>query len=195
MDIIYNLALDAETRFRRLGKTNTPSHWKNFIEETLYDNINKNADKRRFLLTFNRLIQENLEGHKAKCSKINCQTETDLHSILFSIEQVLDSIPENIDPPIDSFSTNEQINITIKLDDILKQMKESDSINNAAFEVLYNEIQELKGLMNLGKKNWKQLGIGKVSEMVLGGIVDKAFGNQIFNAISETKSEFLNLLT
>lgn len=190
MDFVVEIANDAKDRFNRLGVHNTPANWKSFLEETLYQNFTKNSDKRRFLLTFNRLVQEELDKHKAQCpnTKNNrfCQFENDSNAMLFAIDQVLDDVPEYIDKTADSFTTEEQIELSNKLDDILENFKKANSNNNAAFEALYLEIQELKGMMNLGKKNWKQLALGKITEMVAGSVFDSTVGKLIAESISHT---------
>lgn len=192
MDFVVEIANDAKDRFRRLGVHSTPANWKRFLEETLYDNFSKNADKRRFLLTLNRLVQEELDKHKAQCpnTKTNrfCQFDSDSNAMLFAIDQVLDDVPEYIDRTADSFNTEEQIAVSNKLDEILENFKNMNSFNNAAFEAFYVEIQELKGMMNLGKKNWKQLAIGKIAEMVAGSVFDSTVGRSISESISDTIS-------
>lgn len=192
MDFVVEIANDTKYRFRRLGVHNTPANWKRFLEETLYDNFSKNADKRRFLLTFNRIVQEELEKHKAQCpnTKANrsCQFDNESNAMLFAIDQVLDNVPEYIDRTADSFSTEEQIAVSNKLDEILENFKNMNSFNNAAFEALYEAIQELKGLMNLSKKNWKQLAFGKITEMVAGSVFDSTVGKSISESISHTIS-------
>ena len=58
-------------------------------------------------------------------------------------------------------------------------------------EILRIEIEELKNLYVLGKKNWKQLLLGKTGEMVSSGIVSEEVSKPLFELAKSIFKSYL----
>ena len=57
---------------------------------------------------------------------------------------------------------------------------------------LLNEIEELKELYFLGKKNWKQLLAGKIIEMVTGGVLNETVSKELIELTEIATKNYLN---
>lgn len=96
----------------------------------------------------------------------------------------------NTAQPQDEFSSDEERNIYEILDSIVAEQKKA----NAGQEVLFNEINELKDYIVLGKKGFRQMATGKVAEMVVSGVIDKTVGNNIYETITAGLNNVVKLI-
>lgn len=72
---------------------------------------------------------------------------------------------------IDKFSESEKSDVLLKLDDLLVRIKKIELGQQIIHDSFEDEINELKVLINiLGKKNWKQLLLGKLVDTGLGSV-------------------------
>ena len=67
-------------------------------------------------------------------------------------------------------------------------------MTNAGQEILFDELEDLKNNVNLGKKNFRQLALGKLLEMVSSSIIDKTIGNEIYKELSSGFKNFKGIL-
>lgn len=81
----------------------------------------------------------------------------------------------------DSFSVEEKNLMNKKIDLVLSKVHEL----HLGQEVIFNEIEELKSLMSLGKKNWKQVLKGKLVDLGLSKVIDTDTLEWIYNMLTD----------
>ncbi len=86
-----------------------------------------------------------------------------------------------IEKPNDTFSEREIMDYSEKLDKIINDLDELKIGHEAIYDGLCEEIEQLKNLFFLGKRNWKQLLAGKTIEMVTGGIISETVSKELIN--------------
>ncbi|PVY43161.1 hypothetical protein [Pontibacter virosus] len=78
--------------------------------------------------------------------------------------------------PTDTFSASEKKIIIEKLNDLTEQLKQLQLGQEITYDDIRAEMQEMKQLSNvLGKKHWFQVLKGKMIDIGLGSLSDKAF--------------------
>lgn len=85
----------------------------------------------------------------------------------------------------DQFSDSEKEDFKVKLDLILKEIEKLKMGQEAIYDDLYEEIENLSSLFFLGKKNWKQLFAGKLFEMTASGVISESLSKEIIKIIGE----------
>jgi len=91
----------------------------------------------------------------------------------------------------DNFTREEKNNCNNKLDEILQTIIISGEIIDEKIETLRDEIEELKALYVLGKKNWKQQFAGKMTDMVGSGIISELTAKPIIENVLKPGAEFI----
>ncbi len=66
------------------------------------------------------------------------------------------------------------------------------SISQFTYDDLMEEIEQLKNYYFLSKKTWMQLLVGKVTEMVAGGIISETISKELINGVNEAYPLLLN---
>jgi hypothetical protein len=61
-------------------------------------------------------------------------------------------------------------------------------------EILFEEINDLKKHFNLGKKNWFDLFVGRVSRVSADKIIQDTVATEIINALKSIATDFQRLL-
>lgn len=168
---------------------------KDFIEENYVstDNMNyfltaittelsrhrKDIDKINFLSNSRNLIQKMYDDHYISCqNKENCDDlkwhKKSIHYINNMLEDY--SIPRD---KKDRFSDDEQNDYSNKLDKIIEEIETLKKGQEIIYDGISEEIEELKNLYFLGKKNWKQILVGKAIEMMAGGVVSDTISKEL----------------
>jgi hypothetical protein len=154
-------------------------------------------DKLEFCIEFIQIGEQNLAKHILKCQyrdKIEiCPTDKAFQLVISAAKQELQKINKNLEtePSQDDAFSSEEITDTSKsIDDIVDMLNTSQ----LGQEILFDEIQELKYHMNLGKKKWNSLVVGTVFNSVASGIIDKTIVSTIFENIDVLKNDLVNLL-
>jgi predicted DNA-binding protein (MmcQ/YjbR family) len=93
--------------------------------------------------------------------------------------------------PID-FNREDRKNINETLQKILESLNTLKVGQEITYNDLFEEFEELKDLYFLNKKHWTEIFIGKLSEMVAGGIVSETVSKQIIKLIKANYSNLLN---
>lgn len=88
----------------------------------------------------------------------------------------------------ENFSEEEKVKVNEKIDEVLAKLHELQ----VGQEVIFNEIEELRNLLILDKKNWKQVLKGKLVDLGLGKIIDTDTLEWIYKKLTD---ENLNLLS
>jgi len=176
MNIINEMALEfAEYEY------NSSDNAKDFIDNLkseLY-RYNKNPDKLNFIDTVREYIQSEKDEHLKTCkNKDSCYELKDYSKILYFLSSLSEDYGVKLDNS-DIFSKEEKYNYDDKLDKILHDLSELKKGQELIYDDLDNEIQDLKKLYFLGKKNWKQLLAGKTIEMITGGMISESISKDL----------------
>ncbi len=112
------------------------------------------------------------QKHLEECQdRKNCETNKKHERVTYYLQQELREIGFQMND--DYFSSSEKENCNTKLDEILQTIINANEVVFDHVETLRTEFEELKNLYILGKKNWKQQFAGKMTDMVLSGVVSE----------------------
>jgi hypothetical protein len=120
-----------------------------------------------------------------------CGTNKKHHRVAYYLQQELKELGVNINA--DHFTWDEKTQCNAQLDELVENLTTSNQLLNEQIEILRNEIEELKNLYVLGKKNWKQQFAGKVSEMIFSGVISELTAKPIINNIFKPGIEYLSI--
>jgi hypothetical protein len=155
---------------------------KNFISEVESEIYRFNStDKLNFITKLRNLIQNEFDDHYKKCTnKSECSELKDHAKTVFYLDNFCQDfgIPnktENIFTEVEKHEHNE------KLDKIIADLEYLKNGQELTYNDLLEEIEELKKMYFLGKKNWKQLLAGKTVEMITGGIVSETISKELIS--------------
>ncbi|WP_157243288.1 hypothetical protein [Olleya marilimosa] len=158
--------------------TDSPHQFIDKLKSELY-RYNNESDKLHFISIIRNFIQNDHDKHYKDCkNRENCNELKDYNKSLFFIDGIRTDYGIKLNKD-DIFSENEKKNYNNKLDQILHDLQEMKQGQEIIYNDLLEEIEELKKLYFLGKKNWKQLLAGKTVEMVAGGIVSETVSTQL----------------
>jgi len=86
---------------------------------------------------------------------------------------------ESYAPMGDHFTIQERVIAGDKIDEILERVKTLELGQEVIYDDVCKELNEMKALLTLDKKNWKQLLVGKIMDMVASGIISETASKQI----------------
>ncbi|MGE7774156.1 hypothetical protein ACQKLP_05500 [Chitinophaga sp. NPDC101104] len=146
--------------------------------------IFEKSEKVKFI---NLILEENNSkyvAHKSVCKKPDtCVLNYSHESINYFLTGRLRSL--DIQIPEDAFTVKEKHAAEDRLDYILEDLSKIKAGQQVLYEEFKKEIEELRGLFYLGKKNWRQLLLGKSMEMVAGGIISETVSKQVIESFSD----------
>lgn len=129
-------------------------------------------------------IDEVYKEHLKKCkSKDNCRYNDLYDYSLFFLQNELLRLDVIINE--NTFTKEDKNTAEHKLDLILKEIQFLKNGQELIYEDLLAEIEELKKLYFLGKKNWHQLLMGKVIEMTASEIIGETVAKNIVDIVKE----------
>jgi hypothetical protein len=131
--------------------------------------LKRTEDKYLALNTMENLVKTAKKAHEKICSKDpnDCGTSDNLSIILYAIEQEKGEL--NIDTDFgDAFSAEERREANDKINEIIGVV----NAQGGKLEELVRELEELKSLHNIGKKNWTRLLRQKTAEYGIEKVVD-----------------------
>ena len=143
------------------------------IEDALSRRVNTNHPKYR--------LDKFKERLDAKLNNLN-NLQTKLKYMPSEVESFSASQTQ------EDFSEEEKIKINKKIDEVLSKLQELQ----VGQEVIFNEIEELRGLLSLDKKNWKQVLKGKLVDLGLGKILDTDTLEWIYKKLTDENLNLLN---
>lgn len=129
--------------------------------------------------------EESVSNHKA--------TRYYYNVLLFAINELIEDVYPKIEPskgPKDTITMDEKFDIASKIDELVKDFKKT----HAGQEVLFNELQEIKELVNLKKKNFSEVVAGKVFGLTVDKIIDQQAASKIYNTLTEGFSHVSGLI-
>ena len=151
------------------------------LRNELYE-YRKIAHKINFLQDIMRLTKVAYDEHYEKCQdKENCQQNIFYQNVLFFMQNELDGLQEDL--PREDFSIPEQLQANTQLGVMLEELQKIQLGQQFTYDDLMKEVQELRELYFLNKKNWMQLFTGKITEMVAGGVISETVSKNIVELI------------
>ncbi|UMY64922.1 MULTISPECIES: hypothetical protein [unclassified Flavobacterium] len=177
MNIVDSMAEDFFDRIYYMA--NDPKSFVSDVESELYS-LRNQSDKLTFLSIVKNGVKRDLASHKESCrSESICDTEKNHLKTLYFLDNLLEE--NGIQKNTEEFSESEKQDSSEKLDAILKELEYLKKGQELTYEDLYTEIEELKKLYFLGKKNWKQLLAGKTVDMVASGVVSETISKKLIS--------------
>lgn len=188
MDIIEKLAKRSYQENIEFNSGNTKDSVNN-IKLLVYD-FDSQLDKINFLNYHITWVDEKYQKHLKVCTNPDsCQQNEDAETLIFYLQQELKSLGVELNE--NTFTYEDKVEKETQLQEILKKLEEVKLGNQIIYDDILQEIQELKSLYFLGKKNWNQLLAGKIVEMTVGGIISETVSKDLISLI---KPSLLNLL-
>lgn len=158
------------------------------ISRNMYE-LKPEKDKVGLLTLILEANELKFQKHNLECTnKVNCQTEREHIKINYFLQQELEEIGVQTS---DNFTWKEKENYNEKLDEILQTIINANQIVSDQVEELKSEIEELKHLYFLGKKNWKQQLAGKMNSMVVSGVISEATAKPIIQGVLKPSFDFI----
>jgi len=157
-------------------------------------NIIKSESDKLGLLT--KILESNegeYQRHLLRCDNIKtCEINKKHQRVAYYLHQELSEIGFEI--PNDSFTSKEKDDLNEKFNSLLDALIENEKLVQDQILQLKQEIEELKSLYIIGKKNWSQLLLGKTNEMIVAGIISEAISKPILEIGSEFYSKIIRPL-
>ena len=141
-------------------------------------NIDADLDRANFLRIILEENAKEYQKHLIICEdKANCETNYDHESISYFLAQELNRL--GIRTNNDQFAIQERDDIVSKLDTILLDIQTLKYGQQIIYDDFNDEVDSLKELFILGKKTWFQLFVGKMTEMVISGVISETISKEI----------------
>lgn len=187
---IHTLANDITTEFLQYGIDDENELIKK-VRSELYE-IKSEHDKLGLLTIVLEANEIKYQKHiKHECTNLkDCPTNKRHERVAYFLQQELREI--GFQGNDDSFTSSEKERCNEKLDEILQTILNTNEIVSENIDILRNEIEELKSLFVLGKKNWKQQFAGKMTDMVASGIVSELTAKPFIEKILNPSIEFIS---
>jgi|TARA_B110000967_G_C18620187_1_gene428443 hypothetical protein len=163
------------------------------VRTELYE-YRKDSHKLEFINTLLKLLKlgydEHLESCQYKKDRLKCGINTNYENILFFIQNEKDEIIEGLDSS--EFSIPERNINNESLTRIVDDLNKIKLGQELTYNDLYDELQELKEYYFLNKKHWTQLFIGRISEMVAGGVISETVSKEIVSTVLKNYQGLIN---
>jgi len=145
-------------------------------------------DRLSFLSILRKKVVHKKQKHKNDSDFIQC-----INSGLFLIDQKIEVISHSYEyqPKYDDKFNAEQKS---QLHNSLNEIKEELKKQGFGQEVIFNELEELKEYLNLGKKNWFQLLKGKLFDLSVSKALDETVIKEVYKKLINGFENFPNLI-
>jgi|GEM_PF-2249173 len=100
-------------------------------------------------------------------------------------------VPRRPSSAADVVTENDKQEMNARLDEILRKLEQQNLKYEAMRSDMKADFEELRNLFHLGKKNWRQLLVGKVTEWIAGGIVSETISKEIVDFIKNPTGKLL----
>jgi hypothetical protein len=157
------------------------SQYHDFIDEARYklQEFKTYRDKIDFLNGILESVNQEYNRHKHQCHEPEeeCLYYIGKEHINFYLHQELHELGVIINQ--DLFTPEEKEDFSEKLNIVLSELQNLEAAQKFVYEEVMVELEELKRLFFVGKKNWKQLLVGKSVDMIAGGIISETISKKI----------------
>lgn len=162
------------------------------VRNELYQ-YHKDSHKIDFLQRLIVRIKTGSDEHAAICPNQQqgkyCHKQHFYENSLFFLQNELDKINEDLSPI--EFTSTEKSNLNDVLQQIQLNLKDIRLSSEFSYDDIMKELQELRELYFLNKKNWMQLFIGKLTEMIAGGILSETVSKDVVEFIRSKYPELI----
>lgn len=178
----------ADEFFRMQGAVRFNKKCKEIIDDVrlaLYD-YNKDSYKIQFLERLKYLYKDSYDQHLIGCTakiKSDCPTNQIHEDILFFLQEELELYDNSLDN--EEFSLKDKELANEAFERLLYEINLLKLGQEITYEDLSKEIEDLKNFYFLNKKNWTEMFIGKLSQMVVSGIIGETVSKEIINFIRD----------
>ena len=153
------------------------------LSSKLYS-FKRTKDKLFFLNVLRKEVLNQKLEHEKTCSKKNCGISEEKDSGLFAIDQEIEDISQfhEYQPKYpDEFNSEQKSELHNSLNEI------KNKLNKLGFgqQIIFDELDELKEHLNLGKKNWFQLLKGKLFDLSVSKALEETAVKEIYKTLSD----------
>ena len=160
------------------------------VRSELYE-IKSEKDKFGLLTLILEANETEYQDHLKSCKNPkNCIDNKKHQRVEYFLQQELDELGFNRN--IDHFSSEEKEFCNSKLDEILSTIIATGEVLDENIQALRSEVEELKTLYMLGKKNWKQQLAGKLTDMTVSGVLSDLTAKPIINNVLKPGVDFIS---
>lgn len=158
------------------------------LSSKLYS-LKRKKDKLFFLNVLRKEVLNQKLEHEKDCSTVNCAISQEKETGLFVIDQEIEEISQSYEyqpKQTDEFSSEQKSELHNSLNEI------KDKLTELGFgqQIIFDELDELKEHLNLGKKNWFQLLKGKLFDLTVSKTLEETIVKEVYEQLS---SGFENL--
>ena len=184
MNIVEKEAVEyAEYEFFNGNLNSTVDNLSSDLSSKLYS-LKRKKDKLFILNILRKEVLKQKIEHEKTCSKVNCGTSQEKETGLFVIDQEIEEISQSYEyqPKYsDEFSSEQKSELHNSLNEI------KDKLTELGFgqQIIFDELDELKEHLNLGKKNWFQLLKGKLFDLTVGKALEETIIKEIYKNLSD----------
>ncbi|RAV27520.1 hypothetical protein [Sinomicrobium soli] len=153
------------------------------LSSKLY-NFKRKKDKLFFLNVLRKEVEKQKQEHEKTCKKVNCSFSQEKNMGLFVIDQEIDDISQSYEyePKYsDEFNPEQQSELYSTLNELKTKLTEL----GFGQQIIFDELDELKEHLNLGKKNWFQLLKGKLFDLSVSKVLEETVVKEIFKTLSD----------
>ena len=148
---------------------------------------NKTAHKVQFIELIILRLKKGYDEHLSTC-KNECDVKKFYENSLFFLQEELEELESNIETQ--DFNRTDKTQLTVVLNKIIEDLNTLKLGQQISYDDFALEFEELKDMLFLDKKNWSQLFIGKLTEMIASGVISETISKEITETI---KSNYPNL--
>ena len=184
MSIVEKEAVEyAEDEFFNGELHSTVANLSSDLSSKLYS-FKRKKDKLFFLNVLRKEVLNQKLEHEKTCDKINCATSQEKDTGLFVIDQEIEDISQSYEyqPKYsDEFDSEQKSELYNSLNEI------KDKLAELGFgqQIIFDELDELKEHLNLGKKNWFQLLKGKLFDLSVSKALEETVVKEIYETLSD----------
>lgn len=153
------------------------------VRNDLYG-VDSESDKLSYLTIVLEANDLAYNDHLKVCTYPEGCTINEAHeAVNYYLQQELNKI--GVKTNEDAFTREEKETLTDYLDKFASDLKDLKDGQQVIYEDLLEEIEELKKWFLMGKKNWRQLAVGKVGEMIVGGVISESTAKPLLSTLKE----------
>lgn len=173
----------AEYEFFKGESHSTVSNLTSDLSSKLYS-LKRKKDKLFFLNILRKEVLNQKLEHEKTCSKINCGVSEEKETGLFVIDQEIEEISQSYEyqPKYkDEFNSEQKSDLHNSLNEIKEKLTEL----GLGQQIIFDELDELKEHLNLGKKNWFQLLKGKLFDLTVSKVLKETVIKEVYEKLSD----------
>jgi len=184
----------AGTFFRTNGYSRSGRKCKDIIDDVklaLYG-YNKDSYKLQFIERLILLYKEAFDKHLPSCTATNkseCPENQFYEDVIFFLQEELENLERTLD--LNEFSPTERKTINENLEKIIYEINLLKLGQEITYDDFKDEFDEMRDHLFLNKKNWTEMFVGKIAQMIAGGIISETISKEIVKLIKENYPRLL----